>query len=436
MKEISEELLKKMHENYTSDRHAKTMTAAMAKTNISELAFLPMEAAKLNGEFSIEIKTHGITAQEQSGRCWEYAGQNILREEVIKNCNLDSNFELSQNYIAFWDKLEKANNFLESMILYANEDLNSRRMDFLLRISICDGGWWNEFVDLVQKYGVVPKYAMPEVQHSGHTAKLLVLLKKLLAHDGVELRKLVKEGKDASARKDVMMVEFYKTLCIAFGEPPMTFDFSYRDKDHEYHCDFGMTPKTFYDKYVKLDLNDLVLICTEPSEKRPYHKSLIVHQPENMYGKDMKWLSLPIEEAKELTLAQMKGGELVWFACDAGQYSDRKQGYWDPASFDYEGILGDVDLSISKEDAIAFRETEATHAMVLIGVNLGQDGKPDRWKIENSWGTESGQKGYFVCSDLYFDSYVFEVIINRKYLSKEQQAMYDAEPIRIEPWEV
>ena len=436
MREITDELLARMHESYADDRNAKTLTAAMAKTDMADLAFLPMEAARLNGEFAIEVKTHGITAQEQSGRCWMFASMNVIREKIIANCNMDENFELSGNYLAFWDKLEKANNFLEMIIKYADEDLNSRRVSELLANVIGDGGWWSEFVDLVEKYGLVPKAAMPETRTSSFTAKFLVMTKKLLRKDACELRNTIAAGQDPTARKEEMMIEVYKFFCQVFGEPPMTFDFSWRDKDKEYHTDFGLTPAEFRDKYLNCNLQDYVFIDCEPSAIKPYYIRHSVHSSCNMVEKDITLINLPIDEIKELVLKQLKDGEIVWFGCDSRQFGERTKGYWDMKSFDYEGLMGGVDLSMSREDQLAYRESDACHDMCLIGVNFDENGKPNRWKIENSWGTKWGMDGYFVASDEYFDQYVYEAVIHKKHLTEAQLKLLEQEPVRFEPWEI
>ncbi len=433
MKTITPEFLEKCREAYSTDQAAHTLNAAMSKTEYADLAFVPMNAARLNGDFSIEVKTHGITAQEKSGRCWAFACMNMMREEVIKNCNLEE-FELSGNYIAFYDKLEKSNNFLQMVIDNATASTYDRMNDYILR-GIGDGGYWDMAVDLVNKYGIVPKSVMPENYQSTHTDKFRTLMNSMLHKDAVELRALVNEGKDPYKRKEEMLQEIYKAEAIAFGEPVTKFDFCYRDKDNVYHADHGITPKEFYDKYVRMNLSDYVTITNEPTDKKELHKLYSFHYMGSMAESDVVTLNLPIEDLKELAIKQLKDNTPVWFACDSGKYGDRKAGVWDQASMDYEGLLGGVDLSMSKGDKLMYHESFGTHAMILTGVNLDENGKPDRYKIENSWGKENGKNGYFVCSDQYFDEFVYEVIIDKKHLSKEQLAMLEKEAVKLMPWE-
>lgn len=433
MKDISQELLKKCREGYKMDRAAHTMNAAMAKTPLADLAYIPMNGAKLDGEFEVEVKTRGITAQLQSGRCWIFAALNIMREIVTEKCGMKE-FELSQNYLAFYDKLEKANNMLEMAIQYADRPIGDRMVDYIAD-GIWDGGYWDMAVDLVKKYGVVPKSVMPESYQSCHTDKFMRLLNSILRKDVAELREMVQKGIDPTARKEEMLAEIYKAECIVFGEPVESFDFTYRTEDGEYHTEFDMTPKAFYEKYVGMDLDNYISVTNEPTTRRELNKTYTFHYIGSMASRDVLILNLPMEDLKELTVKQLKDNEPIWFACDSGAYGDRKMGIWDQDSFDYEGLLGGIDMSMTKKDRLELHESFGTHAMLLVGVNFDKDRKPNRYKIENSWGEENGKKGYFVCSDKYFDEFVYEVVINKKHLSEKQKAIMNGEAIRIQPWE-
>lgn len=432
MQAIQTEQLKKWNETYRKDRSVRTLQAAMAKTELADLAYVPGDAAKLNGAFSIELKTRGITAQMKSGRCWMFAAMNIMREIVAEKCGLQE-FELSGNYLAFYDKLEKANNYLEMAIASADKPVEDPMFQYLAK-GIGDGGYFCMAVDLVKKYGVVPKSVMPETYQSTHTEKFMRLLNSLLRKDAAELRKRIRNGEDVTARKEEMLEEIYKAEAIVFGIPTERFDFGYRNAQGEYHCDTQITPKEFYDRYIGMELDQYVRVTNEPTETKEFYQTYIFHYVGSMAESDVTSLNLPIQEVKELCLKQLKDQEPVWFACDSGQYGDRKLGIWDPDSFDYEGLLGGVDLRMDKGERMLHRESFGTHAMILVGANVKEDGQPDRYKIENSWGKEAGQDGYFVCSDRYFDEFVYEAIIHRKHFNKQQQAAMEKEPIRVQPW--
>lgn len=317
MKEINDALLRQFRAQVAADPAAAVLNGALAKTDLADLSFVPMQAALHDGPFAVEVKTRGITAQKQSGRCWLFAALNLLREKVAEKCNLDEKFELSQNYLSFYDKLEKANNFLEMVIEQAKEPVKGQRMQYVLR-GMVDGGYWCEAAHLVEKYGVVPKTANPESYQSEHTARFLATLNRLLRKDARELRDLVLAGKDPCARKEAMLAEVYKAECIAFGTPVDHFDFTWRDKDKKYHVDRNLTPKEFYDKYVGISLADFQPVINEPTPDKGMDRLIAFHAVENMVGKDMVALNLNQKALEDLCIKQLKAGQPVWFACDAG----------------------------------------------------------------------------------------------------------------------
>lgn len=432
-KPITAEMLEKFKKNYDEDKTAKVFTAAAAKTVLSDVAFSPMDAAKLEYSFSVEIPTRGITAQKQSGRCWLFASMNVLREIVAENCNLEK-FELSGNYLAFWDKFEKINFFLESIIDSADLEVSDRTVNWILS-GLNDGGQWDMMVSLIKKYGIVPASVMPDTFQASHTRNLIQILNMKLRKDAIELRKLVKEGSDPSARKEEMLEELFKALCICFGRPVDQFNFEYVDKDKVYHADYNMTPLSFYEKYIKLPLEDYVSVINAPTKDKPFGKTYTVKYLGNVVGGQIRYLNLPIDAMKELAVKQMKDGEPVWFGSDCRKFDSKNDGIWDQNSFVYGEILGGLDLSMTKEERLDYRDSAMNHAMVLTGVNLDRNGKPNRWKIENSWGEEPGKKGYFVASDAWFDEFTYQVIINKKYLTQEWKEALDEEPIELAPWD-
>lgn len=429
---IDQTMLEEFRDEFDNDAHARSAQAAAARTEIRDLVFLPMNAAKLNGDFSIEIKTSSATAQERSGRCWMFAALNIIREKIGEKCGI-KDFELSQNYAAFYDRLEKANNILDMAVKYADRDLDDRMTQYILE-GVSDGGFFDMARDLIRKYGVVPKWVMPETWQSSHTESFMRMFNSLLRKDVAELRRMIREGQDVSERRKEMLAEIYKAECIVFGQPPKTFCFEYRSDNGEFHADYDITPQEFYAKYADLDLDAFVTVTNEPTDLKKMNAPYRFHYIGSMAESDIHCLNLPMEDLKRLAIAQLKDGTPVWFGNDSGAYGDRKSGVWDPDSFDYGNVLGKADFFMNKKDRLEYRDSFATHAMILTGVNLDQSGKPDRWKIENSWGREVGKNGYFVCSDRYFDEFVYEVIIDRKYLSEEQKAMLDLPETEVLPW--
>lgn len=434
MKEINDALLQSFRAQVAADPSVSVLNGALAKTDLADLSFVPMQAALHDGPFAVEVKTRGITAQKQSGRCWLFAALNLLREKVAEKCNLDEKFELSQNYLSFYDKLEKANNFLEMVIEQAKEPVKGQSMQYVLR-GMVDGGYWCEAAHLVEKYGVVPKTANPESFQSEHTARFLATLNRLLRKDAKELRDLVLAGKDPYARKEAMLAEVYKAQCIAFGTPVDHFDFAWRDKDKKYHVDRNLTPKEFYDKYVGISLADFQPVINEPTPDKDMDRLIAFHAVENMVGKDMMALNLSQKALEDLCVKQLQAGQPVWFACDAGAYGARKEGIWDPASVQVEQLLGGFDTTMDKGDRLWYGASSATHAMLLTGVDFDADGNPTRWKIENSWGKDVGKDGYFVCSEAYFKEFVYEVVIHKDHFTADQLEMLQKEPQYINAWD-
>ncbi len=282
MKEIDDALLQEFRSAYEKDREAQTLNSALAKTDLADLAFVPMKAALHQGPFAVEVKTRGITAQQKSGRCWLFAALNILREIVAEKCGLEQ-FQLSQNHLSFYDKLEKANNFLEMVIQQAGEPVKGQSMQYVLR-GMVDGGYWSEAAHLVEKYGVMPQTAWPESYQSEHTDRFLAAMNRLLRKDALELRELVQAGEDPYPRKKEMLAEVYKAECIAFGAPVETFDFAWRDKEKQYHCDRNLTPKEFYEKYVGLALEEYLPVINEPTPDKELDTPIVFHAVEKYGG--------------------------------------------------------------------------------------------------------------------------------------------------------
>ncbi len=432
-KPISRQLIEACKKEYENSCLCKAMTCAVSKTELAQAAFDGEAARKLDMTFSIDLCSSGVTWQKASGRCWIFAAMNILREKVAEACGVER-MELSENYIAFWDKFEKINYFLESVIDSTDLPVGDRTLDWILQ-GISDGGQWDMIVSLVKKYGVVPITAMPETCQSSSTRVMSRMLNMKLREYAVELRKLVSAGADPQPRKEEMLKEMYRALCICFGKPADVFDFEYRDKDKQYHCDRGLTPQSFYEKYVGMDLDEYVSMIHAPTRDKPYGKTFTVKYLGNVVEGSIRHLNVPMETFKELVVSQLKDGEPVWFGSDCSKYGDRTQGIWDQDTYRYGDVLGGLTFGLTKEEALDYRDSAMNHAMVIAGVNFDENGRPNRWKIENSWGEEAGYKGYFVMSDKWFDAYTYQAVVNKKYLPEDLKKALDQEPIELSPWD-
>ncbi len=434
---INRELLERYSQDFRSDRTSRAACDAVTGNGLFKSSVNPAVAWKNNHEFSLTLKQGAITSQKQSGRCWLFAAMNVMRARIIQKCNLDT-FELSQNYMMFWDKLEKSNWFLENILDTLEEESESRLLSFLLSDPLGDGGQWDMMANLVNKYGVVPKYSMPETTVSSSTREMNRVLTELLRGYACSLRKEAQAGAGRDTleqSKTDMLNNIYRVLCICLGEPPRTVNMEVRDKEGNFIQEYDMTPQDFFKKYVDMDLHDYISLINAPTADKPFYHRYTVKMLGNVKeGAPVCYINLPIEELKAAAIAQLKAGEPVWFGCDMGPRINRDTGVMDLDIYDFKDIL-QIDLSMSKAERLDYGQSKMTHAMVFQGVNLAPDGKPTRWRVENSWGEDAGKKGYYVMSDDWFSEYMYQVVVNKKYLTKEQLAVLDTETIMLNPWD-
>lgn len=387
--------------------------------------------------FNVDIKNGEVTNQKQSGRCWMFASMNVLRNIVIKKFNLE-NFELSQSYTLFWDKLERCNYYMEAVIEKANEPLEDRVMDYLMSDLLSDGGQWDMFVNIVKKYGLVPKYAYPESQTSSATVQLNKYLCKILRKYTTELRDAVQnEGvKKARELKEEVLKDVYNVLTSTLGQMPEKFDVVLHDKDGKLIEDKGMDAHSFFDKYIGVEIDQYISLINSPTEDKPFSQTYTIKYLGNIIeGKIVKHLNLPIEELKKAAVKQLKDGYPVWFGCDVGRSSvvEDERAMLDTKAVDYESLFN-VDLKLSKEDALDYGYSMMTHAMTFTGVQMNGN-EPLRFKVENSWGEKFGYKGHFVMTSDWFDQYVYQVVVNKKYLPEKLRKAYEKKAIELKPWD-
>lgn len=418
--------------------HVVAMNATVAN-GIGKSAFNVHRPRDVRYSFSVDLPNVGdITDQKHSGRCWMFAALNVMRMETIQKLNLKT-FELSQSYPLFWDKLERSNWFLETIIETKGEPVDGRLVSYLLENPMGDGGQWDMFVSLVEKYGVVPKEAMPESAASSETKELDKYLTTKLREFACILRTAAsKNGQtddELRVMKENMLETIYRMLCIALGKPPVSFTFEVRNKDDKFIRAENITPVEFYKQYVGMDLESYVSLINAPTADKPFGKTYTVQYLGNVKGgKEVSYLNLPSDELKRLAIKQLQDGKAVWFGSDVGQSSEKMSGLMDLQVLDVKDLF-DTNFPLSKAQRLDYGESRMTHAMVLTGVNLDAKGNPERWKVENSWGEENGLKGFFVMTDQWFDAFTYQVVINKKYLSEEQKQMLTQKPIVLKPWD-
>ena len=421
--------------SFLSDRACLAINHALSKTPIGQAVFDPSSLMEVTPHFSIEIKTLPVANQKSSGRCWIFAGLNLLREGIAKKLNLKE-FELSQNYLSLFDKIEKANFALESILSLSNREPTDRTLMFILDCPTSDGGQWDMFVNLVLKYGLMPKTCFPETYQSENTREGNQLVNQRIRQFASKVSKLIKEGKEEEAReeKEKTMEEIYRFYLSLYGVPPKTFDFSYVDSKDKYHLEKGLTPKSFFEKYVGDEINLYQSLINSPTEDKPFNRNYTVDYLGNVIeGKPINHLNLPMERIKEVIIAQLKDGKPVWFGSDVALYGGKDLFAWDDASKDYKSAFG-FSPEFDKGEMLDFRASAMNHAMLITGVEI-VDGEIRRWKIENSWGKEAGSKGYYVMSSSWFDRFVYQAVVLRKYLTPSEVSATLEEPIHLDPWD-
>lgn len=434
-KEINFEDLNKFKEEFNKNKQLKISKNAVMHNGVFASAFNSEEIKNIPFTFSDEIKDIGsITHQKQSGRCWMFSGLNVIRIEAMKKLGV-KDFEFSEVYLMFFDKLEKANYQLEQILSTLDEEDNSRTFDNVIQIGSQDGGYWSFFVDLIKKYGIVPKSVMEETYSSSNSYEMDAILNHKLAQFSSLLRKEYREGKsveDLREEKQIMLSEIYKILTICLGTPTEHFIYEWKstksdeDKKEEEKNNndekwnvFEGTPKEFYDKFVGVDLDEYILITHAPSRHLKEYNKYTVDTALNMVNKKPSiFITVPLNVLKESAIKSIKENEAMRFDCDVGALSLRKEGYLDDKMLDLDSLF-DSSFSFDKGESLIFRNTTANHAMTLVGVNLTKEGTPNRWKVENSWGGSLGKNGIFIMSDSWFDRFVYGIVIKKKFLNKE-----------------
>ncbi|MCK4225363.1 C1 family peptidase [candidate division WOR-3 bacterium] len=433
-KGLTEEVIREIRKSAHLTPSERAIMNALTNNELSELALNRELLMQHNDLFNHKIDTKGITDQEKSGRCWLFAGLNMLRARVIKKYKLND-FEFSENYLFFWDKMEKANFFLESIIGNAGRDLLDRELEMLLKRPIGDGGLWSYVVDLIEKYGVIPKNAMPETNSSTHSWVMNKIISGKLREDATILRKMAENGatEETLEKKKIEMLKvIYKMLVLNLGEPPSCFIWRYEDKEGTISLPERYTSKEFYKKVVNVDLKDYVCLMNYPGKE--YDRLLQFDQSRNIYEQaDPTYANLDIEKIKALTLKSLLDDEPVWFACDIIKDGDFERGILLPGIIDYRSVYG-IDIGMSKKERISYRESTGNHAMVFTGVDI-QGGKPVKWLVEDSHGKERGHEGHWTMYDDWFNEYLYVAIINKRYLPGEIKDILEQEPMHLPPWD-
>ena len=430
---ITQEMLTELRTAERDTQAEKAARNALALNDISELATNADNLAMIDTHFSHRVKTKGITDQHQSGRCWLFTGLNVLRAKMIDDLDL-SGMEFSQNYLFFYDQLEKSNLFLQAVIDTKHLPMEDRQVEWLFKNPLSDGGQFTGVSNLVMKYGVVPSEIMPDNYQSKNTAQVGNLIKLKLREFGLTLREQ-RDRRAPVALKTEMLKEIYSMLVRAYGEPPVEFEWTLRNKNGNVEHTKLYTPQSFYKEYFgDIDLEkDFVMVMNDPS--REYYKVYEIDYDRHVYdGDNWVYLNLPIDEVKAMAIASIKDNTAMYFSCDVGKFLLSKKGTLDIANFDYESLMG-VEFPMNKEQRVRTFASGSSHAMTLIAVDLDEEGAPKKWMVENSWGPSAGWQGNLIMTDEWFEEYMFRVVVDKKYIPEKTLKLLEQKPILLPSWD-
>ncbi len=433
--EITNSQIEAFREQFNSDPSAKVAQNAISNTELSTVTLSRDLLQNMDFSFSTKLDDWSVTNQKRSGRCWLFATLNLFRVGAMEKMKL-KDFEFSQSHLHFWDKFERSNHFLEAVIETSDRPVDDRTTHFLLSDPIGDGGQWNMAMNLIRKHGLVPMSAYPESNSSSSTRPMNNVLKEVLRTSASEIRSILEKGgtkEESRSHKESRMSDIWKILCIHLGTPPENFDWQWRDKDGKFHRKGEMTPLEFAEEYVDIDWEDYVCVVNDP--RNEYYKTYTVDYLQNVSGgPPVVYLNVPAEEMKEVTQRLLENGTPVWMGCDVGKQMERKRGLWDANLYKLEELYG-VEFGMEKADRLKFGQTMMTHAMLFTGVDV-VNGKPRRWRVENSWGADnSGEKGFFTMNDNWFDEHMFEIAAPKEFLTDDMLSGLDTEPIVLPAWD-
>ena len=437
-KHISMDSLEHYKNKALSNPQIRMARNASIKSNFVDIALDWDAFRRIDHNFSDVVTGEmKVTNQKSSGRCWGFAGLNLFRIYLGRRYNLKE-FEFSQNYFMFWDKMEKSNYFLESILRSVDEPRDGRLVMHLLSDPIQDGGQWHMFVNLIKKYGVVPKSEMPETYQSSASMRMNRMITRKLRGFAIDLRNASKDGETLDklqSMKDEMMSVLYQMLTISLGTPPETFDWQVRDKEKEFYRFENLTPKSFFKNHVGLNLDDYVCLIDCPMSDKEYNETYTVDYLGNVIeGEIIRYLNLPVQRLKDAAIASINGDNPVWFGCDVGKHFSRNLGVMDMDLFDFE-LFYNTNFPMSKADRLEYGDSQMTHAMLFTGVDLDKEKKSKKWRVENSWGDKFGEKGYNIMTDPWFDEYTYEVVVHKDYITEEEFDIYQKDPVPLKPWD-
>ncbi len=434
---LSMQQINMLRGSYQSNPTNKALRNAINSNDISKLAVNYDNNTAFDEHLSNTVPSKAITNQESSGRCWMFTGMNVLRNKAIRKYDLPADFQFSQCYTFFWDQLEKANLFLQSILDTRAKSMEDETVQWLFKNPIGDGGQFTGVANLMTKYGVVPKEAMPETYNSNHTSRMSELIKLRLREDGLRLRQMANNKGTTEAKlqaaKMEMLETIYRMLAYTLGEPPTEFTWTQRNSKGEIVSTEKYTPMSFFNKFVNEDFSTYYMVMNDPT--REYYKVYEIEYDRHVYdGQNWKYLNLPMPEIANMAIASIKDSTMMYFSCDVAKFLDRDKGYMDINNYDYGALFGTT-FGMDKKERISTYASGSSHAMTLCGVDLDANGKPTKWMVENSWGGNRGHNGFLIMTDQWFNEYMFRLVVESKYIPSATLKLFDQKPILLPAWD-
>lgn len=426
----------------------KLASTVLQNYNADDLLLNKTRLQQLNNNrvFNTKISTvpSPITNQRSSGRCWLFAGTNELRINVMKQLNLKE-FELSQSYLFFYDKLEKCNYFLDQIIKTRDEPVESRLVQYLLTAPTQDGGQYSMFWNIIAKYGIIPKDLYDDSSFSTTASrKWNALLTTKLREMAQGLRDVDDDPSQIDELRSIYQEEIFKMITMFMDMPPMSpnqnFKWQYQDKDKNIHT-IESTPLQFAEKYCGINWGTPpVSLINDP--RHEYGKLIKIDKLGNVIGgNEVIYLNVDNKTLSKLIITRLQRDKPVFFGSHTPKYMDKKNGIMDLKLWDYNAI--DYNLSQDKANRIKYNESLMTHAMLITGCHVqsndgGDDEIPTRYCVENSWGKDSGKDGLYLMTQEYFEEYCYQIVVDLQDLPTDlAQKFTDTkeEPIILPIWD-
>ncbi len=412
-----------------------TLTPSQIALYTNPVSTLARVQTKVNSNqfiFNHEVTPkYSITDQKSSGRCWLFATVNTIRVIAGKNLDVEpKDLEFSQTYLYFWDKLERYHRNLRYYLKLKTVTFDPTPYKLhLYKEAMGDGGQWDMAKEIVKKYGIVPKYLMPDSVHSKSSAGMNSFLMQMLKVDFAKLDNTPHNQIEETIK--TMVDQVYHILVGFLGLPPTNFSWVYTSSKGIQTID-NLNPHKLLE-LTGFNPDDWVSVVNDPRQSNPYDKYYQVEYLGNVFDSHVGWINFPIDRLKELTKASIDANLPVWFGCDVGAERDKETGIMDVGIFDYKTMYG-INFDLTKEQKLMSYSSLPSHAMVIVGYH-DESGNVTRWKIENSWGKSSGNDGYLLMTDAWYSNYVYQIVVHKSLLDTTDLAIGNNVYKYIPPWD-